>query len=29
LKERGLVAEHDGRFFIEGETWRGFVVDAE
>ncbi len=29
VKERGLVAEHDGRFLVEGETWRGFVVDAK
>jgi nucleoside phosphorylase len=29
LKERGLVAEQDGRFLIEGEIWRGFVADAE
>jgi nucleoside phosphorylase len=29
LKERGLVAEHDGHFFVEGRTWRGFVADAE
>jgi hypothetical protein len=29
LKERGFVAELDGRFVVEGETWRGFVADAE
>ncbi len=29
VKERGLVAEQDGRFIVEGETWRGFVADAE
>jgi hypothetical protein len=29
LRERGLVAEQDGRFIVEGQTWRGFVADAE
>jgi nucleoside phosphorylase len=29
LKERGLVAEQEGRFVVEGETWRGFVADAQ
>jgi len=29
LKERGLVVEQEGRFLVEGETWRGFVTDAE
>jgi hypothetical protein len=28
LRERGLVAEQDGRFLVEGATWRGFVADA-
>jgi nucleoside phosphorylase len=28
-KERGFVAEESGRFLVEGETWRGFVADAE
>jgi hypothetical protein len=28
MKDRGLVAEHDGRIFVEGESWRGFVADA-
>lgn len=28
LKERGLVSELDGRFVVEGDTWRGFVADA-
>ncbi len=29
LKERGLIVEQDGRFIVEGETWRGFVADAD
>lgn len=29
LKERGFVVEQDGRFLVEGETWRGFVANAE
>lgn len=28
LAERGLVAERDARFVVDGETWRGFVADA-
>jgi nucleoside phosphorylase len=29
LKERGMVAEHDGRFMIEGAAWREFVANAD
>jgi nucleoside phosphorylase len=29
LRDRGLVAEHDGRFRVEGAAWSGFVADAE
>jgi hypothetical protein len=29
LTKRGFVVEQDGRFLIEGETWRGFVANAE
>jgi len=29
LTKRGFVVEQDGRFVVEGETWRGFVADAE
>lgn len=29
LAERGLVVERNARFAIDGETWRGFVADAE
>jgi nucleoside phosphorylase len=29
LRERGLVAEQEGRFLIEGEAWRSFVADAD
>lgn len=29
LVKRGLLAEREGRFVVEGEAWKGFVADAE
>jgi hypothetical protein len=29
LKKRGLLLEQDGRFIVEGDTWRSFVADAD